>query len=832
MKFYTNVVMIGDNFLVRGYDKGEYFQVREKYSPTLFVPAKKKTNYKTLEGKYVEKIKPGTVRESREFIKQYEFVDNFPIYGQDRFIYQYIADSYPEDEIKFDISKIRLYTIDIETRSENGFPDVESADQEILLISIQDYNTKEITTWGIGSFKNKQENVRYIQFNNEHDLLSSFIQWWIDNTPDIVTGWNIQLFDIPYIAKRIERVLGTKLMRRLSPWGLCSPKEIYIKGRRYQTYDVGGITQLDYLDLYKKFTYTNQESYRLDYIAQVELGQKKLDHSEFDTFKDFYTNGWQKFVEYNIIDVELVDRLEDKMKLIELALTMAYDAKVNYADVFYQVRMWDNIIYNYLKKRNIVIPPKERSDKDEKYAGAYVKEPKPGRYDWVVSFDLNSLYPHLIMQYNISPETLRETRHASANVERILNQECPINPEYSTCANGAQYRKDIRGFLPKIMQKIYDERVQSKKLMLMAKQEYEKNPSKKLEKQISKYNNIQMARKIQLNSAYGAIGNQYFRYYNLANAEAITLSGQVSIRWIENKMNEYLNKLLNTEGEDYVIASDTDSIYLNLDRLVSTVFGDKEVSQEKIVNFLDKACQEKIEPFIDRSYKELADYVNAYDQKMSMKRENIAARGIWTAKKRYILNVWDSEGVRYNKPKLKMMGIEAVKSSTPSPCRTAIKDALDIMMSGEQDELVTFIDRFKDEFYSLPPEDIAFPRSVNGIKKYKSTTDVYSKGCPLHVRGTLLYNFYVAKKKLEHKYPLVQEGEKIKYLFLKQKDNKNYTRENVISFLNTFPRELELERCIDRKAQFQKSFLDPLQIITNVIGWETEKTSTLEFLFT
>tara|TARA_B100000902_G_scaffold264642_1_gene250750 strand:- start:2325 stop:3635 length:1311 start_codon:yes stop_codon:yes gene_type:complete len=436
------------------------------------------------------------------------------------------------------------------------------------------------------------------------------------------------------------------------------------------------------------------------------------------------------------------------------------------------------------------------------------------------------------MQYNISPETLRETRHASANVERILNQECPINPEYSTCANGAQYRKDIRGFLPKIMQKIYDERVQSKKLMLMAKQEYEKNPSKKLEKQISKYNNIQMARKIQLNSAYGAIGNQYFRYYNLANAEAITLSGQVSIRWIENKMNEYLNKLLNTEGEDYVIASDTDSIYLNLDRLVSTVFGDKEVSQEKIVNFLDKACQEKIEPFIDRSYKELADYVNAYDQKMSMKRENIAARGIWTAKKRYILNVWDSEGVRYNKPKLKMMGIEAVKSSTPSPCRTAIKDALDIMMSGEQDELVTFIDRFKDEFYSLPPEDIAFPRSVNGIKKYKSTTDVYSKGCPLHVRGTLLYNFYVAKKKLEHKYPLVQEGEKIKYLFLKQKDNKNYTRENVISFLNTFPRELELERCIDRKAQFQKSFLDPLQIITNVIGWETEKTSTLEFLFT
>ena len=309
MKFYTNVQMIGDNFLVRGYDNGEYIQFREKYNPTLFVPSKKKTFYKTLEGEYVEPIKPGSVRDCREFYRRYEDIEGFKIYGNERYIYQYISDKYPQEEIKFDISKVRLLTVDIETRSENGFPDVESADQEILLISVQNYNTKEITTWGVGSFKNKQENVRYIQFNNEHDLLSSFIQWWMDNTPDVVTGWNIQLFDMPYITKRIERLLGEKLARRLSPWGLVSQKEVFIKGRRQVYYDIGGITQLDYLDLYKKFTYKAQESYRLDYIAQVELGQKKLDHSEFDTFKDFYTKGWQKFVEYNIKDVELVDRL-------------------------------------------------------------------------------------------------------------------------------------------------------------------------------------------------------------------------------------------------------------------------------------------------------------------------------------------------------------------------------------------------------------------------------------------------------------------------------------------------------------------------------------------
>ena len=518
MRFYTNVQMVGDNFLVRGYDNGQHFMTREKFYPTLFVPTSKKTKYKTLTGDNVDSVKPGTVRECREFVKKYDGVENFKIFGNTGYIYQYISDMYSEDEIKFDISKIKLSTLDIEVKSENGFPDVESAAEEILLITIQDYTTKQIRTWGQGPFNNKQQNVIYRQFDSEYALLNDFINWWMieDNTPEVLTGWNIELYDIPYLSRRLERVLGEKLMKRLSPWGLVTEDEIYIAGRKHISYDVGGITQLDYLNLYKKFTYTNQESYRLDYIASVELGQKKLDHSEFDTFKDFYTHGWQKFVEYNIIDVELVDRLEDKMKLIELAITMAYDAKVNYADVFYQVRMWDTIIYNYLKKRNIVIPPKERSDKDSKYAGAYVKEPIPGKYDWVVSFDLNSLYPHLIMQYNISPETLQDTRHPSATVDKILNEELTFEmyKDNAVCANGAMYRKDVRGFLPELMELIYDERKIYKKKMLAAKQAYEKTPTKKLEKEIARCNNIQMARKIQLNSAYGAIGNQYFRYYS------------------------------------------------------------------------------------------------------------------------------------------------------------------------------------------------------------------------------------------------------------------------------------------------------------------------------
>ena len=830
MRFYTNVQMIGDQFLVRGYEDGKNFMIREKYSPTLFVPSNKKSFYRTLTGEYVEPIKPGGVRDCREFIKKYDGVENFNIYGNERFIYQYISDNYREEEIKFDISKIKLTTIDIEVASENGFPDVESAAEEVLLITLQDYTTKEIVTWGQGPFKLKQGNHYYKQFNNEYDLLNDFIAWWIDNTPEVVTGWNSKLYDIPYLVRRIDRILGEKLMKRLSPWGLVSEDETYIAGRKHISYDIGGISQLDYLDLYKKFTYKAQESYRLDYIASVELGQKKLDHSEFDTFKDFYTNGWQKFVEYNIIDVELVDRLEDKMKLIELALTLAYDAKVNYEDVFYQVRMWDTIIYNYLKGRGIVIPPKERSDKNEKYAGAYVKEPIPGKYDWVVSFDLNSLYPHLIMQYNISPETLQDTRHPSATVEKILNQQVTFEmyKDYAVCANGSMYRKDVRGFLPELMEKIYNERKIFKGKMLTAKKAWEKTPTKELEKEIARCNNIQMARKIQLNSAYGAIGNQYFRYYKLANAEAITLSGQVSIRWIENRMNQYLNKILKTEGEDYVIASDTDSIYLNMGPFVDRVYQGREKTTEGVVSFLNKVCEVEFEDYIESSYQELATYVNAYDQKMVMKRENIAERGIWTAKKRYILNVWDSEGVRYEEPKLKMMGIEAVKSSTPAPCRKMIKDGLKLMMNGTEEDVIEFIDNCRSEFKKLPPEQIAFPRSVSNVNKYHDKAMIYTKGTPIHCRGALLYNHYIREKKLTNKYSLIQNGEKIKFCYLKE---PNPLHENVISFIQEFPKELELDKYIDYNLQFEKSFVEPLKTILTAIGWSVEKTVNLELFF-
>jgi DNA polymerase elongation subunit (family B) len=611
------------------------------------------------------------------------------------------------------------------------------------------------------------------------------------------------------------------------------PQRTFIANRELQTYDILGVSSLDYMDLYRKYTYSSQESYALNHIAYVELGEAKHENPH-ETFKDWYTNDYQSFVDYNIQDVELVDRLEDKMKLIELHLTMAYEAKINPHDVHSQVRMWDVIIYNYLKEHNVVVPMNSSQRKDAKYEGAYVKDPQTGLHNWVMSFDLNSLYPHLIMQYNISTETIAREGNGEVSVDKMLNQEVEIPDDgHTVTPNGARFIKDRQGFLPALMQKFYTDRVKFKQWTLDAKNNYQKSKEPKYLNEISKYNNIQMARKIALNSAYGAIGNQYFRYYDTRLATAITTAGQLSIRWIENAVNGYLNKILETENEDYIIASDTDSIYVTFDELVHKSFnGRTDVSKERIVSFLDKVAKEKIEPFIDKSYRDLAEYVKAYEQKMEMAREVIADKGIWTAKKRYILNVHDSEGVRYNEPQLKIMGIEAVKSSTPEPCRDKIKEAIKLILTGDEKYLNEFIQEFRKEFLNMTPEMIAYPRGCKGLKKWGDSTTVYKKGTPMHVKGALMYNFFLKKHKVTHKYPNIQEGDKIKFVELR---TPNIIQTNVVSFMTRLPREFDLNSAINYEVMFDKSFVEPLTFILDQINWQVDRSygtqRTLEALF-
>ena len=713
--------------------------------------------------------------------------------------------------------------IDIEVGSEHGFPDPETAPSEVTAITTK--MNDDIQVWGCGEFRNDREEITYNKCGDERQLLEQFVLYWQKNYPHVISGWNTKTFDTPYLVNRIRNILSETWVKKLSPWGFVKEQKIFgMGGRELQSYEIYGVSELDYMESYKKFTFKNHESYRLDHIANVELNQKKLDYSEVATLHELYKTDYQKFIEYNIQDVMLVDRLEKKMKLLELIMSLAFLSKCNFTDVFAQTRMWDCIIYNHLLKEKVVIPQKKRARKGDMYEGAYVKAPQKGRHNWIVSFDLNSLYPHLIMQYNISPETILSTWGDDMTVNELLNKDFDTSiwkeKDITVTPNGSIYRRDKYGFLPNLMESMYNDRVKYKKKML----EEQKKGNNADPNKLSQYYNYQQNLKIALNSAYGAMGNQWFRFYDERNAEAVTAAGQLSIQWAEKAVNNYLNKTLGTEDVDYIIAMDTDSLYVCLDSLVSRI---GITDKEKIIGFLDKACG-RIEGVIEKSYNELADYMNAYQQKMVMKREVIADTGIWTAKKHYLLNVHDSEGVRYEDPQLKIVGIEAVKSSTPFACRESLKEIFNIILSGTEDDVIEYIEKFKDKFVSLNMEEIAFPRSVNGLKKYKDSATIYRKSTPIHVKGSLIYNHILQTKKLTRKYPTIKEGEKVKFSYLK---DPNPTGDKVISITNTLPKEFELEKYIDYDTQFEKAFLEPLKGVLDVIGWETERKSSLDNFF-
>ena len=833
--FYTNVSLVGDGILYRAIENGIAVKRVVKYQPTLFVPSNKETEFKTLEGKFVESINPGNISECREFVNKYKGIPNFNIYGNTDYVYQYIGDEF-SGEVDYDMEKIVIAHIDIETQCEHGFPQVDDPQEEVIGITLSVNGKKYVL--GLGEFH--IDNVDCRNYEHEEDLLADFLDIWKMEHPDIVTGWNIKFFDIPYLVQRMNKLLTPVETAQLSPWKKIREKEIERSSKKHLTFQILGVSILDYLDLYRTFTYKNQESYKLDHITFVELGERKLGYGEYETIRDFYRNDFQKFMEYNVRDVELIEMLEDKMKLLELALALAYSAKVNYEDVFSQVRTWDQIIYHHLRKENIVIPPKKGGKKDEQYVGAYVKDPITGMHDWVVSFDLNSLYPHLIMQYNISPETKINqpqdfiiTPNAalgeqSDHFKRALKNHTDKN--YSVAANGTCYTREIRGFLPELMSKMYAERKTYKKKMIDC-QKRQQAGEPNLENKITKYNNFQMVRKIQLNSAYGAIGNQYFRYYSTDVAEAITTSGQLSIRWVADKLNLFLNKTIGTENYDYVVASDTDSIYVRLNKLVDRFLPDC-TDVNKIVDFLDKSSDKIIQPLIDKKYDELAKMMNAYENKMQMGREVIAERGVWTAKKRYALNVWDSEGIRYDEPKLKIMGIETTRSSTPAVVREKLKEVIRLILTTDETVIQKFVSEFETNFFKFDPEEIAFPRSVSNLEKYSSPSNIYSKGTPIAVKGSLIYNFFVEKANLSHKYEKIQEGDKIKFIYLKEPNPIGGGRgDKVISFPTKIPKELDLHRFIDYDKQFTTSFLDPLQTILTAIGWKSKKEASLEDMF-
>jgi DNA polymerase elongation subunit (family B) len=847
-KFFTQVYQDRGRFRYCGYENGEKVHRLVKYEPYLFVDSQqtKTAGYRTIRGNKVEKRSFDSIGDARAFVANYGQVSGFSIYGSDRFMYNFINDEFA-GRIQYDYDLIRIGFIDIEVGSDEttGFPQPELAEQEVTAICLEYRGT--YYAFGCGDYENDNENVVYTKCVSEQQLLRLFLELWQKLDLDVISGWYVQGFDIPYLYNRCVKLFGEEFANRLSPWGKVDIHEFTAFGRTVKEYQIAGINTLDYMELYKKHSYTPQENYRLETVAQHELGYGKVEYK--GSLLGLWKTDYKKFIDYNIRDVELVVKLDEKMKFIELVAALAYDAKVNYQDTFTTVKIWDVIIHNYLLDQFIVVPFSSRGGHDRAIIGGYVKDTIPGLYRWVVSFDFASLYPSLIQQYNISPDTFVDRLDDISPDTILRNQhqwalEDSKQRDLTLCSIGTRFRRDRTGFLSELMARKYADRAAYKKEMIAWERKLETVEGqikaegetlallaeKKLcENNVAKFRNFQQVVKIQLNSAFGALANPGFRYFASDLAESITASGQMTTQFAERKLNEYLNKACNTSGIDYVIAADTDSNYVSFDTVVKK-FCKPGMSEQEITRWLDRLVQEAIQPYLEKCFSELCGLVNAHrDGVIVMKRENIGDVSIFIAKKRYIMNVYNKEGVTYDEPKLKVVGIEAVRSSTPVMVKDYIKEALKLVVKGKQTELHQYIAECRAEFTGGIFGDVAKPSSVKGLKEYGTRDGLYTKGTPIHVRGSLLYNSLLASNDLSNKYPVIQDGDKIKFAYLRM---PNPIRENVIACPNDeLPPEFELQKYIDYDTQFSKTFIDPIENIIGIIGWSSEEKGSLEAFF-
>jgi DNA polymerase elongation subunit (family B) len=814
--FYTNFDLDkdGNTVLIRGYENGKRFSRKETYKPFLFVSTNEKTSYQTIHNEPVQRIDFQTIRDAKNFIRENKDVYGYNVYGLEKFPYACINDLFPH-EVQFDTSLLKIGVLDIETARppEGGFPDPQIASAEVTLIPL--FCGKRKISIGLKDLDEEQ----YLKVNSEKELLKAFLNLWTRFDLDIVTGWNCELFDIQYLFNRITKILGIEYAKKLSPWEQINKKTVTIKNKKVEVVTLKGIQVLDYKDLYQKFILDKKESYSLDFIAQEELGVGKLSYDEYDSIFEFAEKDPLKFLQYNRIDCERVLQLDLKLNLLDLIIQMGYQAKTNFQDIYATVLPWDIIIHNYLLDKGIVVDPAPHNE-EEDVEGGYVQEPIKGLHEWVVSFDLDSLYPSLIIQYNISPETFQGMKRDMPEIEDILEGRFQNETTFSVAANGAMFLKEKRGIFAELMATRFDKRKSIKARMKEVEKEYEKLKDVNLNSLISSLDNAQKAAKLQMNAFYGMLLNAGCRWNKREFGQAITLSGQMTVKWAGKNLDIWLNSLLNSTSRVFTVYIDTDSCYLNLSELVKRKYPNK--TKEETVEWLDKFAQSEIQPFLKKTYTELFDMMGCIEFRTNMKRENICDRVIFSAKKKYVLNIWDSEGVRYEKPKLKVVGLQAIRSDTPKVCRDAIKKAMSIILNESESKLQDYVESFKQEYLKMGFEQIGKPTGVSGISEYS----LGGKSIPIHVRASLQYNDFITKNNLTDDYQIVYNGDKIKYCYMR--DN-NPIGSNVIGSPSKLPEIFN--QYLDKELQFEKTFFNPVESITKLINWQPKKVADLTAFF-
>jgi DNA polymerase elongation subunit (family B) len=879
-KVYTSVFRAGNYLYIREIQNGKRRKFKIEYKPTLYITTTKNTTLHAPDGTPVEAICPGTMQDCYQFLQKYKGVANFRVYGNTSYEYAYINETYPT-HIDYKWNELVICNLDIEVESKMGFSEAKDALNEVQAITMKCSTDGIFHVFACQPFNDTVYNtehtdtkILYHQCTDELDLLNNFLDLWETLEPDIVTGWNIRMYDIPYLINRITRVMSFDDSKRLSPWNQVRESTVNIFNKAEVVYDVAGLCVLDYLLIYRKNVLEPRESYRLDYIAEVELGERKLDYSEHGSLQELYEKDFKKFIEYNIHDVRLVDRIDAKRKLIELQLIVAYHAHVNYVDVLSQVRTWDTLICNHLLAQGCVIPQKTDIAKDAQFTGAFVMKPTIGMHEWIASFDVQSLYPMIMRTLNMGMETKLTYKELTPLMRKyqlyldshlmVADEEGKynVNPDaivegvteelwaelqaenVSVSANGVFYRRDPKSFYSVMIEELFQNRLDYKKKLKEAKNALSElvclagddpqavavfhEKKAEYETQASIYDLKQHAIKILLNSLYGAMGNQYFRFFDVKNAEAVTTTGQFIIQYIGRGIDAYLNKKMQCNPpQKFVVYSDTDSVYVTLKTVVDKFCPDGDMMTK--VEFVDNLCKQAIQKEINRLFRLLTErYLNGVGEYLLMNREVIGDKGIWTAKKRYLVNVRDKEGIRKNPAELKYMGVEIAKSSVPKFCRDAMKAAVTIVMEQDQKTLFKFVKATKKKFKAQCIEDVSFPRSVNGLEKYGDPKTIYTKGTPFHTKGVLIYNALIDKYGLESKYPKIKDGEKMKFFYLQE---PNPVNGNAMAFITSLPPEFDMHQYIDWETQWEKSFLEPLMLILNAIGWDTQPRASLKDVF-
>ncbi len=890
--FYTSVHFHRGKILLRGSRNGERIQTKLPCKPYLFVPTSNQTKYTNVFGAPVERIDFENSTDAREFLNRYKDVHGYEIFGMTQWVYPFIYDNYAsEGSIQYVKDDIRIVFVDIETdtgkyddhleirvrkteRHEEivttveqlykwdgyqvfdikhnrwvdvrissyildiDYGDVREAPKEINAITIN-FNHHHYVL-GLYPWTSEESDVTYIHCKDEIELLNKFINLMAKIDPDIVTGWNSNGYDIPYITNRCLRILGEARTNALSPWGIIE-KRVFVndKGREEEHASWIGIATVDFMETYKKFEDATEESYKLEYIASKVLGVGKIDYSEYGSLRALYILNRPLYYHYNVVDVRRLVQIEDKLKLFDVQLSLAYYMGVNYSDVFGTVKPWDAFIHNFLMRQNKVVPISKTGEEGESIAGGFVKQPEPRMYRWVTSFDVKSLYPSLARQCNISPETIITTLPGvtpdtiiSRKIdERIIKRI--VEENVSLCGTGCIFDKSEEGFIAACMRLTYEERVHyqgehkkfKKELESLAKDDPRR---KELESQVAYYRAQQQSRKIAINALYGAMANRFFRWYDPRLSESITLTGQTTIRTVAGYVNKFLNMYCGTTDVEYVVYIDTDSNYIELNNVVIKN-GWESLPNKEIAAKIDEFCKTKLQVVINKAFDDLYTYLNHRVRVLEMARENIGSRAIWAeAKKRYAMMVYDSEGIIYDPPKAKIQGHEAVKNSTPRAARDILREAIILMLTDTEDSLQKFIIQKEEEFNGLTFEEVSANKNCNNLLKYTDRTTIFTKGCPINVRAALVHNHMLKTYGMDNKYPLIQDGDKVKITYLIMPNPAN---SNVIAAPYDLPADLKLEDYIDYRTQFEKFVVNPLRTLTDAAGWSIEKVSSLEDLF-